>query len=370
MAVALGRDLADAAQPLAERGQGVPGLLRACQHRRLLGRLGLQGGLAPLGGREGLFDGGVPLAYGGLVDGLLLEPSAERHQVVGKKAYAGVAQVGLDDGGPAGDLGLASEGLELSAQLGGEVLDAREVGLHRVQLAQGLLLALAVLENARGLLDDRAAAFGTGVQDAVELALADDHVHLAADAGVGQQLLDVEQAAGVAVDGVLALPRPEHQAADRHLGVVDGQRAVGVVDREEDLGAAERRARRVPAKMTSSILPPRSDLAPCSPITHASASTTLDLPEPLGPTTQVMPGSKRSVVEDAKDLKPRNVRLFKYKRLPILSRPPVPRVPSVGGDRTGSGLLGLCGTIPADTRRPASDIPKCATIDPDAWCLW
>src|SRR3954464_9558915 len=75
----------------------------------------------------------------------------------------------------------------------------------------------------------------------------------------------------------------------------------------------------VPAKMTSSILPPRSDLAPCSPMTHARASTTLDLPEPLGPTTAVMPGSKRSVVEDAKDLKPRRVRLFKYKRLPILS---------------------------------------------------
>ena len=46
----------------------------------------------------------------------------------------------------------------------------------------------------------------------------------------------------------------------------------------------------VPAKMTSSILPPRSDLAPCSPMTQASASTTLDLPEPLGPTMHVMPG--------------------------------------------------------------------------------
>ena len=63
-------------------------------------------------------------------------------------------------------------------------------------------------------------------------------------------------------------------------------------------------ARTVPAKMTSSILPPRSDLAPCSPITQARASTTLDLPEPLGPTTQVMPGSKRKVVADAKDLNP------------------------------------------------------------------
>src|ERR1044071_3646964 len=68
----------------------------------------------------------------------------------------------------------------------------------------------------------------------------------------------------------------------------------------------------VPAKMTSSILPPRSDFAPCSPITQARASTTLDLPEPLGPTMQVMPGSSWSVVEEAKDLNPFRVRLFKY----------------------------------------------------------
>ena len=39
----------------------------------------------------------------------------------------------------------------------------------------------------------------------------------------------------------------------------------------------------VPEKMTSSILPPRSDLAPCSPMTQARASTTLDLPDPFGP---------------------------------------------------------------------------------------
>src|SRR3978361_617375 len=67
----------------------------------------------------------------------------------------------------------------------------------------------------------------------------------------------------------------------------------------------------VPAKMSSSILPPRSVLAPCSPITHVSASTTFDLPEPLGPTTHVMPGSKRRVVGDAKDLKPFSVRLLR-----------------------------------------------------------
>src|SRR5690349_4329361 len=72
----------------------------------------------------------------------------------------------------------------------------------------------------------------------------------------------------------------------------------------------------VPAKMTSSILPPRRDLAPCSPITQARASTTLDLPEPLGPTMQVMPGSSCRVVADANDLNPLRVRLLRYTRAP------------------------------------------------------
>jgi hypothetical protein len=43
------------------------------------------------------------------------------------------------------------------------------------------------------------------------------------------------------------------------------------------------------------------------------------LPEPLGPTTQVIPGSKCIVVEDANDLNPRSVRLLRYKgRLSLL----------------------------------------------------
>ena len=39
----------------------------------------------------------------------------------------------------------------------------------------------------------------------------------------------------------------------------------------------------VPAKMTSSILPPRSVRGPWAPSTHATASTRFDLPEPFGP---------------------------------------------------------------------------------------
>src|SRR5690348_658423 len=77
----------------------------------------------------------------------------------------------------------------------------------------------------------------------------------------------------------------------------------------------------VPAKMTSSILPPRNALAPCSPSTQAIASTTLLLPDPLGPTTAVMPGSKRRVVADAKDLKPRSVSDLRCTDLPDCRQP-------------------------------------------------
>ena len=60
----------------------------------------------------------------------------------------------------------------------------------------------------------------------------------------------------------------------------------------------------VPAKMTSSILAERSERGPWAPSTQVTASTTLDLPLPLGPTTTVMPGSNSSTVGSANDLNP------------------------------------------------------------------
>ncbi len=60
----------------------------------------------------------------------------------------------------------------------------------------------------------------------------------------------------------------------------------------------------VPAKMTSSISPPRICLAELSPITQRSASTKFDLPQPFGPTTPVSPGSIESSVGSTNDLNP------------------------------------------------------------------
>ncbi len=337
----LGGQAAGAAEPLAQRRQPVPGLLGAGQRRRLgrgdLLELGLA--LPRLG--QGRLDLGPARAQRGLVGHLGLERRGQLDQVVGEQAQPRVTLVGLDDRRAPGDLGLPAQRLELAAQLDGEVLHPGEVGLHGVQLAERLLLALAVLEDAGGLLDEAAALLRAGGQHGVELALPDDDVHLAADAGVGEQLLDVEQPARLAVDGVLRAAVAEHDPRDGDLGVVDRQGAVGVVDREADLGAAQRgrplepSRPLVPAKMTSSILPPRSDLAPCSPMTQARASTTLDLPDPFGPTTAVMPGSKWKVVADAKDLNPLRVRLFRCTR-----RTPRPRHGVPVRHRTGCVRVG------------------------------
>ncbi len=67
----------------------------------------------------------------------------------------------------------------------------------------------------------------------------------------------------------------------------------------------------VPAKMTSSIFPDRTVRGPWAPRTQATASTMLDLPLPLGPTTTVTPGSKSKVVVSAKDLNPFRVSDFR-----------------------------------------------------------
>ena len=62
---------------------------------------------------------------------------------------------------------------------------------------------------------------------------------------------------------------------------------------------------RVPAKITSCMRDPRSDLADCSPSTQLMESQMLDFPQPLGPTTAAMPvPGKRSRSRLANDLKP------------------------------------------------------------------
>src|SRR5271155_4617992 len=74
--------------------------------------------------------------------------------------------------------------------------------------------------------------------------------------------------------------------------------------------------------MRSSTLLPRRRVGACSPSTHRIASTTFDLPHPLGPTTAVIPGAKLIVVESRKDLKPSSSRLLRRMLSPPPPHPP------------------------------------------------
>src|SRR5213076_477378 len=60
----------------------------------------------------------------------------------------------------------------------------------------------------------------------------------------------------------------------------------------------------LPLKITSAISSPRNDLADCSPSTQRTASSTLDFPQPFGPTIAVTPSWKLKRVLSANDLKP------------------------------------------------------------------
>ena len=182
----------------------------------------------------------------GLIGVVELRPAGD--QVIGGQPQPRVAQVGLDGLGAPRHLGLPTQRFELASQLGGQIGEAGQVGLHRVELAHRLFLAFAVFEHSGGLLDEGAPVLGTRLEDLRELALTDDDVHFAPDTRVGQQLLHIHQTATAAVDLVFTGTVTEHPAGDRDLGVVDRQRVVGVVDRQRDLGPPQRGSRGGPGE--------------------------------------------------------------------------------------------------------------------------
>src|SRR6056297_2648345 len=104
-----------------------------------------------------------------------------------------------------------------------------------------------------------------------------------------------------------------------------------------------------PAKITSDMAPPRTFLAEWVPSTHARASTTFDLPDPLGPTMTVMPGSTSIAVRSANDLKPRIDSDLRN------TRPPGGAGRHGGRDDTAGGTMDAAG------RRRAAAVPADAT---------
>ena len=101
---------------------------------------------------------------------------------------------------------LAPQAADLAADLADHVGDAGQVLVGERELAQGLPALALVLGDAGRLLEDGAPLLGLGREDLVDLALGHDRVARPADARVHEELVDVLQAAGLAVEKVLALP--------------------------------------------------------------------------------------------------------------------------------------------------------------------
>src|SRR5205814_10083003 len=169
--------------------QRVLGLLAAagdCRQLalRLLAR-GARGGGGALGGRELLAAGahGVAGELPACLDGLALEALVELSR-----------------------LGLALERAQARARLALDVERTIEVVLRALELELRAAAALAVLAQAGGLLDQQPPVARLGGHYRLDAALGDDRVRLLAQARVGEELEDVDQAAARAVAAVLPLP--------------------------------------------------------------------------------------------------------------------------------------------------------------------
>ena len=98
-----------------------------------------------------------------------------------------------------------------------DVEHARQVLLGAFELGFGQPLARLVLADAGGFFDDRAAVGRLVGKNLADAALLDDGVAFRPEAGAHEQVLDVAQAGGLAVDQVFAFAGPVQAARDGDL---------------------------------------------------------------------------------------------------------------------------------------------------------
>ncbi len=164
IAAPLGGEVQHSSRALGQPGQGEERLLRGSEPRcvLLLGELKL--GLGPLCLGKRSLQRGPQLCRRGLVRLIARELSVQRRVIVREQAQPRIAQIRLDHGGLPGDLSLPAQRFQAPAQLAREVHQPGQIGLHRVELADGLFLAPPVLEHPGRFLDQGSAALGPGVQ--------------------------------------------------------------------------------------------------------------------------------------------------------------------------------------------------------------
>ena len=112
---------------------------------------------------------------------------------------------------------LPLERIHLPADLFQNVEHAREILLGAFEFRFGQPLPGLEFADAGGFFDDRPAVWRLVAENLADAALLDDGVAFRAEAGADEQVLDVAQPGGLAVDQVFALARPVQPPRDRDL---------------------------------------------------------------------------------------------------------------------------------------------------------
>ncbi len=127
----------------------------------------------------------------------------------------------LDGAEAFGFSGLALERADLAFDFADEVGDAEEVLFRMFEFAEGLAFLGFEAGDAGGFLEDHTTIFGFGGEDLGDVPLGHDAVAGAADAGAEEQLLDILQTAGGAVNEIFAATIPEDTSGDRDFIEID-----------------------------------------------------------------------------------------------------------------------------------------------------
>ncbi len=192
----------------------------------VLGVHGLDGGglRVDLGGECGDLFGG-----GGLLGVELGHAAGEHNAKAGAQFVAeGAVTLGLG--------GLALERGHLAGDFVEDVVDAGEILLGGFEAQFGEALLGLEAGDAGGLFDDGAAVERLGAEKLADALLADDGVGLAAEAGAHEDVLNVAEAADLAVEQVFAVAGAEEAAGDGEFAGADGSTAeLAAADLEDDV---------------------------------------------------------------------------------------------------------------------------------------
>ena len=196
---------------------------------------------AHFGFRQILLQHGEPAAGVGEIAAQMVALISQLACVIGEQPGLGVPDGHLDGVCTPGNARLTPQRAELAVDFAQQIVKTGEIVFGVRQLSQRPFFAFAVLENAGGLLDERAMSARVSAQNGVKPALPDNHMHLLAEAGIRQEFLDVQQPARRPVDCVFRPAVAVQRTTDGHFRVVDVERVIGVVDGQRDLRAPRRR---------------------------------------------------------------------------------------------------------------------------------